>query len=179
MKVKRKSSEDAETNSFQYIPPSVAKADKLKELDSVPEGRIEPGTYEPPPDFDNISEEQKTHKPFDLQFARESWGQIKEDPYGPSQSMVWEQIKTNPLVPIGFSGMVFSFVYGMYQNNLGNAEMANKMMRYRVYASAFTMAALFGGTYYQFLKFKWKKAEFERIYEKNLELNQQNHINNS
>lgn len=101
MKVKRKSSEDAETNSFQYIPPSVAKADKLKELDSVPEGRIEPGTYEPPPDFDNISEEQKTHKPFDLQFARESWGQIKEDPYGPSQSMVWEQIKTNPLVPIG------------------------------------------------------------------------------
>lgn len=55
----------------------------------------------------------------------------------------------NFLVSVGLAATIGALSYGLWQLKTGDRVMSQKMMRLRVAAQAFTVAALLGGVAYQ------------------------------
>ncbi|KAF8242876.1 hypothetical protein K440DRAFT_615404 [Wilcoxina mikolae CBS 423.85] len=63
-------------------------------------------------------------------------------------SKFFRRLKEEPLIPLGVALTCFALFKASRSIRTGNKEHTNRMFRARIYAQAFTIAAMIGGSYY-------------------------------
>ncbi|KAK7074305.1 HIG1 domain member 2A [Halocaridina rubra] len=86
------------------------------------------------------------------EFTELDWITLKQDinsatlaGQGPSESKFVKKFKENPFVPIGCGLTAAALCFGLYSFTQGKNRLSQKMMRMRIAAQGFTIAALMIG----------------------------------
>uniref|UniRef100_T1GWP0 HIG1 domain-containing protein n=1 Tax=Megaselia scalaris TaxID=36166 RepID=T1GWP0_MEGSC len=88
-----------------------------------------------------------------VEMSELDWIQLRKDmgPVGETFSdKFMRKVKENPVVPVGCLATTMALCYGLYNFRTGNRKMSQIMMRTRIAAQGFTVAALIGGVVMSF-----------------------------
>jgi ribosomal protein S11 len=83
------------------------------------------------------------------------------------------RLKEEPLVPLGVALTCFALYKASRSIRTGNKEYTNRMFRARIYAQAFTIAAMIGGSYYYQDQREKEKNIAQQVAEQNAKDKQQ------